>query len=443
MANEMDERMAERFAGRAGVHAIMWRRGSRIGYSPVRAPLNANRISAHRAGNITVGTYVVRSDQNCGFFCIDLDLDAKYRADLLQGGPAAEQAWARVQNATVHLGHVLRDLGLDPVLEASGFKGCHVWVFFREPLPAKHVRAWCHNLFAATGPMTAGVSIEIFPKQDTVDPDTLGNLVKLPLGVHARTGRWSTVLDATGTPVEDGLNHLLDASATWTLPELPTSLPPFDDAQEGAASTAPVPVRSEPDFTEADLSTDPQLRALLTGCPVLGDIVRSVIVEESLSRDAAVVLEHSLGHRAEGVRAYNYLLSRISDTEDLSRLGSPHRGSPVSCRRIRQRLAGVAERVGCNCALIPNPGGYRHPLLHLRNVPEKAEADPADNLEGLLKNVAVGRKRLARLNLEQEAMELEAIDRLEDNTFTTAEGKWLVESHGDAPPVLCYVRAGQ
>lgn len=43
----------------------------------------------------------------------------------------------------------------------------------------------------------AGVVVELFPKQNEVKPGDFGNLMKLPLGLHRKEGKWSTFLKPT------------------------------------------------------------------------------------------------------------------------------------------------------------------------------------------------------------------------------------------------------
>jgi hypothetical protein len=87
--------------------------------------------------------------------------------------------------------------------ENSGGKGYHVWLFLDRPLPAAQVRAWVRDGFMplweeAIGKFTSMHPLEIFPKQDTVDEGGFGNLVKLPLGVHAKAGNKSYFVGVQG-----------------------------------------------------------------------------------------------------------------------------------------------------------------------------------------------------------------------------------------------------
>jgi hypothetical protein len=62
-------------------------------------------------------------------------------------------------------------------------------------------------------PIGESMTIEVFPKQDTLpNPDSYGNLIRLPFGWHAEAKMRTYVLDRE--PMEN--------LPPWTLPKLPS-----------------------------------------------------------------------------------------------------------------------------------------------------------------------------------------------------------------------------
>lgn len=151
-------------------------------YFPVREPITEDDVLEHLAGHASYGTYVIRpEDQTVKYVVFDLDTHDETAQAYLRSG--VEQLVSSVSSWGV----------LDSLLqESSGSKGVHVWLFLSEPLPARQVRAWVESFFLpywrAVQPATP---IEVFPKQDAVELGGYGNLVKLPLGVHAVSGKKS------------------------------------------------------------------------------------------------------------------------------------------------------------------------------------------------------------------------------------------------------------
>ncbi len=77
------------------------------------------------------------------------------------------------------------------MFRSGGGKGIHIWVCFEKPLSAARVRAFANKAISQLGLAigTKGLvhkQVEIFPKQDSVEGDSLGNLIALPLGRLSR-----------------------------------------------------------------------------------------------------------------------------------------------------------------------------------------------------------------------------------------------------------------
>lgn len=152
-------------------------------YEPVREPLTDDDIQEHLAGLASYGTYVIRpEDQTVKFVVFDLDTNDENDLELL-----IKSVWKLIESIELIFpeDHLL--------VEVSGRKGWHVWLFFTEPLPAAQVRRWLNKDFKSPVP-----GLEVFPKQDKVADDGYGNLVKLPFGIHAVTNKRSRVNEKTG-----------------------------------------------------------------------------------------------------------------------------------------------------------------------------------------------------------------------------------------------------
>ena len=78
-------------------------------------------------------------------------------------------------------------------LETS-WRGAHLWVFFSEPISSVLVRAWLLPFCPA--------GVEFYPKQEAANWEHPGSLIRLPLGVHLRSGeRYPFVTLVDGQPL--------------------------------------------------------------------------------------------------------------------------------------------------------------------------------------------------------------------------------------------------
>jgi hypothetical protein len=200
------------FAGREGIYARQWAApDGRRGYTPVHEPFTADVARQHLLGAVTVGVYPVRLDQTTPILAFDLDV-ASFALAQSRGDVRARAAWlAQAHRAAFALVDACAGLGIPALVEDSGHKGRHVWVLFSEPLPTAGVRRLGDHLRAQVGALGAAITLETFPKQSRVPPGKVGNLIKLPLGVHRVTGRPCPLLDRDGRP----LANPVQAMASW------------------------------------------------------------------------------------------------------------------------------------------------------------------------------------------------------------------------------------
>ncbi len=229
MADESVEALiGKRFIARQDVKAIQHADGS---YTPDRTKFLMSDLRDHVAGRKTYGHYMLNHDNVCKYFCFDIDLDAegKWRTPPVpMDGDNAEwvdirprEAWLENDpvvkaDLTVQLrcmadglaARIARIWKLPTAVAYSGCKGLHVYGF-TGPDQAKDIREAAHrilkdehggeafhkvkgdNFWKHTVPEGShtNVTIEVFPKQDTLDGKDLGNLMRLPLGVHRRTNQ--------------------------------------------------------------------------------------------------------------------------------------------------------------------------------------------------------------------------------------------------------------
>ncbi len=362
------QRFLTLFSGREDAHAVQWFDASRGrgGYSPVREPMTAAGVRAHLDDHVTLGAYLLRRDASVRFFVLDLDLEKPVVA--AAGGRPSEvsELSELLDREGRRLLGALGQLGLPATYEDSGHKGRHLWVFLEDALPAAAALELGERFLATHAPRDPRLHLEFFPKQAGLSGQGLGNLVKLPLGVHRVSGRRSQLLLPDGRPDPQPLRTLrrarrVDAAAVLSATEALENRRP-----RRRPSVAPVvPLRPpEPPFTEADLRADPAIASVLQGCAVLRRLVERALAGDALDHEELVSLEYTLGHLPLGPKAVNLLVARVPGVPAARRLKRQLRGQPASCASVRRKAPGVAARVGCSCAFPPRLPTYPNPLLH-------------------------------------------------------------------------------
>ena len=120
-----------------------------------------------------------------------------------------EKGLKHLQSKVKPLNEMLKKRGFKTVLEFSGRKGYHVFVFFENPVPAKEAHV--------TGKYFADKiqkGLEVFPKQTTLRGLKLGSQIKLPLSWHKESGERSQLVDDDFKPLPQQYSSLMNAPYT-------------------------------------------------------------------------------------------------------------------------------------------------------------------------------------------------------------------------------------
>lgn len=390
------------FAGREGVYARQWASPTgETGYTPVQEPLTLKVAENHLLGNYTIGVYPVRLDNTVNFLAFDFDL-AKFA---VRKAITSQRAWQtlmdRLHQAACRLVDLAAAHDLPVYLEDSGFKGRHAWIFLDTPVPAGVAKKCGDLLLAQLQPLPVEVTVEVFPKQTSVKKGGLGNLIKLPLGFHKRTGRRAVFVQPNGEPYSDQLELLqsvtkaprralyaliqrLQATPAATAPAPSRPAEPGDAAAPGGEppwEEAPATLPGAPDIYHLD--QDVQFQFLLSKCPVLHALAEKVNQTSLLSKDETLVLIHTVGHLDNGPAAVNELFQRCHNADPALFLKSRLRGHPMSCPKIRSRIPDITAAVACNCAFDLAVNLYPTPLIHLHGLKPGAALPSAISLDSL------------------------------------------------------------
>lgn len=424
------------FSGRENIYARQWAaREGDAGYSPVEEPLTPAVIRNHLLGGITVGIYPIRLDGTCTFFALDLDITKAALEKATGNQDASRQLRASIRSTVLFLADKFLEQGLVPLLEDSGYKGRHLWFFLEHPETAETLHKLGQLILAWLSPLLPeGLHLEFFPKQGSLKGKGLGNLIKVPLGIHRRTGRRALLLDSTGNVLQHPFvvlrslrkiarNSLLGLFDFLKALPAPQPLLPATSIQKNKSTTlvsagpvmaAPVP----PAWTEDDFLLEPRVSHLFANCPVLRALKDKVDSQRSLTHEEQLVLIHTLGHLDAGPLAVNFLLRKCIDVGPGklmggTLMGDKLKGSPTACANIRKRIPHITRLVSCNCAFDQAPDRYPSPVLHLLSLPVVQDPGIADSdLPALAARYVKAREKLLDLNHEIDLLSSAIISHL-------------------------------
>jgi len=147
------------------------------GYHRVSEKYNEKVIQNHLAGKITASFYPL--------------LDKETKVIVFDADDPIESEFNTVGQRTIELCKILTSERVKYIVEWSGRRGYHIWVFFDGLVNAKEAFSWAQSVVAKVNSFIFG-PIEIMPTTGG-----LGHAIKLPLGIHRKTGKRSRFVIAS------------------------------------------------------------------------------------------------------------------------------------------------------------------------------------------------------------------------------------------------------
>lgn len=213
--NDFAKLIWKRFINRLDTYTYMWyNEDGRKGYSRATSPNCGNRppcpnckfgrctdlksepltlehVRDHLRGTTTLAPFQLSVDNTVKYLEFDVDLTA--------GGRSTGRTMEDVQTQVVALAEIITTYfgKYSCMVEISGSKGYHVWMFFADQIAARYAYAlgtYIRNLV----PPIEGIEIEIFPKQ--VTQTSYGSATRIPFGIHRETKVRGVIVDNTFTP---------------------------------------------------------------------------------------------------------------------------------------------------------------------------------------------------------------------------------------------------
>ena len=178
-------------------------------YKPVTLPLiKAHMNGTDPNGNDVVAIYPMLENNLCQLLVFDFDNHAKGAEQ--EDYANIDDGWKEEINA---LRHICKNLDVDAAVERSrSGRGAHLWIFFKEMVPARLARRFG---FALLEKGAESVNLKSFkyydrmiPTEDALAEGGLGNVIALPLqGMALKSGN-SAFIDENWNAYEDQLNVL-------------------------------------------------------------------------------------------------------------------------------------------------------------------------------------------------------------------------------------------
>lgn len=324
-------------------------------------PMTEIVVEQHLAGVCTAATYIQRSNSTAKFMVIDIDVSKKiimkygndtdeFRAYLTKTGETAQQ-----------LLKLLHSLGIQGYVEFSGYRGYHVWIFFTEWLPVRYTNMFADLLESRLSVAEEdGISVEYFPNKTRLKPGKYGQAIKLPYGIHSKTGERSYFVDEDGIKVED-LNPFFDSLAKTSLTTIKKVLAANTGYQEKKIG------RKVDENLEAFPDISENVREVLNKCNLMRYLCQKAAKTGYLTHFERLSILYVFAHLGEDGKQFihtvmAYTLNYQYNVTDRFINKCPEK--PISCVKLREQYKKITAEYGCSCTFKRTKNCYPSPVMH-------------------------------------------------------------------------------
>jgi hypothetical protein len=277
-------------------------------------------------GKQTTGSYLLDKNDKVKCFVIDIDLNKKYvdeaRGDISEYLPL-------IQKQTRAINDVFIKHGCKTLLEFSGNRGYHIWGFLSHTSPAVGIRSVLLELEKQFPEIDKEkLHWEIFPKQDYLEKGGLGNLIKMPLTLHQKSGNYS---------------YLVDEDFNQYTPDTFPSIDPSNFLEIHIPNNEPV--KNSTISTRVEINSDSKapkfppfnLERMEISCEKLKEKIQKVSKNHHIDHDERIWLANLyLAYGPVGKQKLHDLFEKLSDykPDETEKHLSKLRGIPSLCSRV-------------------------------------------------------------------------------------------------------------
>lgn len=354
-------KMLKVFVGREDLYAgdALEERGGRRVEAELR-PVTEHTVRDHLIGRLTIDTFIQRPNSTVRFMVIDIDVSKKILLQVERGSVEFDTYMQKALDCASDVRAILSRLGLNGYIEYSGCRGYHVWIFFGEWVPTRYVNMLSEILDEKIKKNDA-VAVEYFPNKTRIKEGKYGQAVKVPYGIHCKTGNRSYFLDDAGDAVID-VDHMIDSIAKASLTDIKQILAAYSGSDERSIEHKEV---------DKDISAYGELESgieeVLTKCNLMRYLCLKSVKTGYLTHFERLTVLYVFGHL--GAEGQEFVHRVMSFTINYKRNVTEHfirkiPGKPISCVKLRDQYKQITAESGCNCVFKRNKNCYPSPVLH-------------------------------------------------------------------------------
>ena len=367
--SELDGRaihlFCELFVGREDTYTEEYMAQRRV-VEQKNEPLTEEIVREHLAGSRTIGTYVQRPNSTARYLVIDIDVSKKIVLKYSIESPEFSQYMKQCFQVMAETLKILERMGLKGHAEFSGCRGYHIWIFFTEWIPLRYIHALSRILSEQIqGILSEEIGVEYFPDERKIRAGRAGQSIKLPLGLHLKSGLSGYFLDENLQEVTD-LSAWMKDTAKFSLSALKRII-----GMHGGQKKENPEMPGRENILDRNLEDfgklTSEVRIVLERCNLMCYLCQKAKKTGYLSHFERQSILYVFGHMGEDgkefvhqVMAYTLNYQYQTTERFLNKLP----GKPVSCVKLREQYRQITAEIGCTCNFKRTKNCYPSPVLH-------------------------------------------------------------------------------
>lgn len=316
----------------------VWRDNESGRYQEPVEHMDSKGLSSMITDGVELAVDVIGKDKRTTYCVFDIDVN---RQTILEHGDDSGVFNALILKTfevAISISAALVKLGIRSYLESSGYKGYHLWVFWKSPVSVKDLKAFYNSILPGIE-IPEGVHIEKFPASE--EPV---QKIKLPGCIHSVSGKRSFFVTDTGKQIEE--SEILEFVEN-----------DFPANHETAKKSDKKPEPAIP----------AHISAIANKCAVIAAIVKRAEKDHYLNYHEKSALLYTFGclgdegrkhiHRIlSGCMDYNYSITE----KELERCAGLY---PIGCKKLFERFEDNYPNCKCSCTF-DLPKMYPSPVCH-------------------------------------------------------------------------------
>jgi group II intron reverse transcriptase/maturase len=405
------------FSGRDDVYAIETLSSGRERlFTNKKSSISVDELDRHLAGEITLVVYIIRENHTVKFMLIDIDVSKKLLLEKEEQGEALNELIKLTQVDANRIKSAATEMGLTVYIEDSGYRGRHCWFFFEQPVKARDARIMAKAIMRKAGDVTGGVTWELFPGTDRLKNTQISQRIKLPLGVHPKSGRRGLFVDEMGLQLDNQGEYLQNIQPLTAVQVEQIVATEEKRSKKGDLNLQPADSLAERSSLLIEQADSVLVKAVINKCALIKYLILMAEDTKYLTHQDRLTLLHVLAHLGDNGKAYLHRVMACCinynqgiTQKHIDRLP----GKPISCSRLREKYPELTASMNCNCYFKLLPKNYPSPVLHAISIdkqkqinhPLVADDDLSASCSPEAEQVEATLKKMQNLRRQQQGIE--------------------------------------